>query len=49
MNSPRLPGSDDSIIWSTDQHQLFDFQEVLLPLWNLEAKDTEYVLHMKIK
>lgn len=40
-NSPRLPRSDDSVIGTSDQHQLFDFEEVLLPLWDEEIKHSK--------
>lgn len=39
--SPRLPGSDDPIIWPSDQQQGFDLEEVFLPLW--EQKDKQDV------
>lgn len=40
MNSPRLPGSDDAVVWSSDQYQLFDFEEVRLPLCGRKIKHT---------
>ena len=35
---PGLPRSDDAIIWSSNQHQLLDTQEVLPPCWESKVQ-----------